>query len=144
MNEYKGTICIAAAGNSGQRRFNWPGAFRDVLAVGALAADGQSRASFSNYGGWVDVYAPGRNLVNAYATGSYRCHIRPYRGHWREFYGMAQWSGTSFSTPVVTGMIAARMSRTGKNARQAADALLAQAQAQAIPGVGAVLRPGRA
>lgn len=143
MNHYGGTICVVAAGNSGQRRFNWPGAFRDVLTVGALTADGRNRASFSNYGGWVDVYAPGRDLVNAYAHGSYRCHIWPYKGEWRKFHGMARWNGTSFSTPVVTGMIAARMSRTGENARQAADALLAQAQAQAIPGVGAVLRPGR-
>jgi hypothetical protein len=141
LRAYKGVVCVAPAGNNPTRRPSWPGAFPDVLSVGALATDCRHRADFSNYGGWVDVYAPGQNLINAFGNGTFTCQIPPHATLVRTFTGLAQWSGTSFSAPIVTGLIADRMAHCGESAREAAAALLAKARAQTSPGVGPVLLP---
>lgn len=123
------TVIIAAAGNESTNEKFYPAAFDWVVGVGAVGGDGKV-ADYSNYGkDWVDVYARGTDLVNAFPTGTYTCkepenihqsvpEVRQFRN------GLAEWSGTSFSTPIVTGLVAARMATTGETARQAVASVL--------------------
>ena len=112
------TTVVAAAGNYGHDREFWPAAFTgadhhlDVIAVGALACSQErdlstdQRAPFSNYGPWVDVFAPGTDIVGSYVRGSQRGQrgFPPAR-----FDGYARWSGTSFAAPFVTALLAATL-----------------------------------
>ncbi len=134
-----GPLVVAAAGNEGKDKRFYPAAFDWVLGVGSLDRDG-AMSDFSNFGEWVNVYAHGRDLVNAFPTGTYK-YVEPISGPLlgttQDFTGLAQWSGTSFSTPVVTGAIAAFMSENpGSTARQARDHLIGHAYSVTDPNVG--------
>lgn len=130
---------VAAAGNDSTDRPFWPAAFDWAIGVGALGADEQNLAYFSNHGGWVNVYALGEGLVNAYATGVYTYHEPPKRPTQQVFRGMARWDGTSFASALVSGLIVAEIARGGGPARDAARRVLDAARV--IRGVGRYAAP---
>ena len=56
-----GITCVAAAGNNNDASLMYPAACAGVISVGATNQAGQ-RASFSTYGAWVTVNAPGEHI----------------------------------------------------------------------------------
>ena len=80
-----GVVVVAAAGNSSSSAPTYPAYYSDTIAVGATD-QGDNRASFSSYGRWVDVAAPGVNILST------------YKNDYEYF------SGTSMSTSFVSGV----------------------------------------
>ena len=114
-------LMVAAAGNEAVGAKFWPASFPWALGVGSLDRNGDV-SDFSNFGNSAEIYAVGRDIVNAFPTGTYTTRETPHPVEKREFTnGLARWSGTSFSAPMVAGMIAAEMSRNGGNVKAAMD-----------------------
>jgi serine protease len=63
-----GIVLVASAGNDGSQKIQFPAGYDTVLAVGATD-DTDAPASFTNYGGWVDVTGPGVNVPAATCRG---------------------------------------------------------------------------
>lgn len=82
----KGAVVIAAAGNSGINEPVYPAAYRNVMAVAATGPK-DGRSSGYNSGAWVDVSAPGFDIVSTVPGGGY-----------------AYKSGTSMAAPHVTAL----------------------------------------
>jgi subtilisin family serine protease len=101
---------VAPAGNEATSCPYWPAAFQRVIGVGATRGDMSARADFSNYGNWVDVFAPGEDVTSTFPTVDALPEdferapwISPCGWHYT---GWASWSGTSFATPKVAAAIA--------------------------------------
>jgi Subtilase family len=122
-----GVAVVAAAGNHSSAESFWPAAFGRVMSVGALdTTNGQpARASFSNYGHWVNIYAPGVKVRSTYLDATWKLPTDP--AGWR-IYGWATWNGTSFAAPQVAAAIANHMTQAGGTAYQASLAVLAAAR----------------
>lgn len=113
-----GIAIIAASGNGGDDQIgdnevNYPAGYAGVLAVGATNQNDEL-SEFSNYGGWVDVAAPGENIISLFSNNAYRACInsgstacindRRYSDD--STYGYAVTLGTSMATPHVSGLAA--------------------------------------
>ncbi len=118
----KGAVLIGAAGNDGNKTRCYPAAFSQVIAVAALDQGGK-KASYSNYGSWVSVAAPGSNILSTYTPSTYQTL-----------------SGTSMAAPFasgVAGLLASRgLSGTAIRARL-------QNTADRISGTGTYWKYGR-
>lgn len=93
----KGMLIVNSAGNEGDGKWHYIGTPADginVISVGAVRANG-SRAAFSSFGPTAD----GRIKPNISAQGS-RAVVATMKG-----YGVSQTDGTSFSSPIMAGMV---------------------------------------
>lgn len=113
----RGAIIVAAAGNDGAAQLTWPAADPRVVSVGAVDALEQ-QVYFSNAGAQLKITAPGYGVDTAWLNGQ-----------------RVSMDGTSASTPLVSGAIAAVMSTSpGLTATQAWSILQNYASDGGTPG----------
>jgi thermitase len=128
MLENQDRAVVAAAGNEGSDgRPYWPAAFAGTSlpfasqVVSVAAHDGSQLCAWSNKGPWVELAAPGSEIVSTYVT------------HADFPTGFATWSGTSFAAPFVAAAIAVQHTATGTIA-DAVEAVKKDAIAQTYGG----------
>ena len=87
----KGVTVVVAAGNNGAIACNYsPASAPSAITVGATTS-ADSRATYSNYGSCVDIFAPGSSITSAWYTGATATNTI---------------NGTSMATPHVAGAAA--------------------------------------
>ncbi len=111
----KGAIVVAAAGNSGTTTQFYPAADPRAVSVAATTVADQ-RYSWSNFGSWVSVAAPG-------------CNVAPVLSG-----GYGNFCGTSSAAPLVSGLIALELSAQPSATPQQMEQALISA-VRPLPGV---------
>ena len=88
-----GVVIVASSGNDSCSCIRYPANFPEVVSVGAVDQSGV-KSSFSNSGANLDIVAPGENMRSAvWVNGSTSTYV-------------AGINGTSFSAPIVSGLLA--------------------------------------
>ena len=116
----KGAVIVAAAGNNGASTPFYPAAIPGVVGV-AATDESDHLYSWSNFGSWVQLAAPGCNPAPA-SSGDY-----------------VSFCGTSSATPVVAGLIALELSVEPTADR---DTVVGALESTAVP-IGGAVRFGR-
>lgn len=89
---------VAAAGNNNKQVPTFPCTNEFVICVGAIDNQGKI-TEFSNYGGKVDILAPGESILSTYPQDSVESRVLRVNGYELK-------NGTSQASPYVTGIVA--------------------------------------
>lgn len=120
-------VVVAAGNSNGDACASSPARVPDAITVGASDQNDQ-RASFSNYGACVDLFAPGSNIVSDWYSSSTATAVS---------------SGTSAATPFTAGVVALALQKYPSASPAAiTQTLLSEATIDALGGV-AVGTPNR-
>jgi len=122
----KGVVCVVAAGNSNADACgSSPSRASGAITIGATNKD-DGRASFSNFGTCVNVFAPGQSIHSAYGTSA--TQTTTYN----------TLSGTSMATPLAAGAIAIYGTQAVRTPAQVRTAIINTATTGVItsPGTG--------